>query len=229
VKSDTAVIEGLLDTEMPALTSNMVIANAGIVTIDNLLDTEMPALTSNMVLVNAAVVTIVSDTAIIEGLLDTEMPALTSNMVIANAGIVTIDNLLDTEMPALTSNMVLVNAAVVTLVSDTAIIETQIGTAGDGLTDLGGMSAGMKAEVNVEVDGALDTAIAELSQAQPTATPTVRTALMLIYMALRNRLDTQTSGTDALEIYNDAGTKIAQKLLTDDGSDYSEAKMISGA
>jgi len=35
----------------------------------------------------------------------------------------------------------------------------EIGTAGAGLTDLGGMSTGMKGEVNTEVDGALDTAI----------------------------------------------------------------------
>jgi len=40
-------------------------------------------------------------------------------------------------------------------VIDTAVI----GVAGAGLTDLGGMSTGMKAEVNAEVDGALDTAI----------------------------------------------------------------------
>jgi len=38
---------------------------------------------------------------------------------------------------------------------DTAVI----GPLGAGLTDLGGMSTGMKAEVNVEIDGALDTAI----------------------------------------------------------------------
>lgn len=85
------------------------------------------------------------------------------------------------------------------------------------------------AAINAEVDTALDTAISELSQGVPTATPTVRTALMLMYMALRNKLDVQTSGTDALEIHNDAGTRIAQKLITDDGSDYSEAKAISGA
>ncbi len=84
------------------------------------------------------------------------------------------------------------------------------------------------AQVNAEVDTALDTAIAELSQAQPSATPTLRDAVMLLYMALRNRLDAQTSGTDALEIYNDADTLIAKKLVTDSGGDYSEAKMVSG-
>lgn len=84
------------------------------------------------------------------------------------------------------------------------------------------------AEVLTQVNAALDTAISELSQAAPTATPTIRTGLMLLYMALRNKTTVQTSGTDALEINNDAGTIIAKKLLTDDGSDYSEAEMVSG-
>ena len=75
------------------------------------------------------------------------------------------------------------------------------------------------------VNLALDTAIAELGVAAPAATPTLRTAQMLLYMALRNKTITQTSGTDALEIHNDAGTKITKKLLTDDGADYAEAKM----
>ena len=81
------------------------------------------------------------------------------------------------------------------------------------------------ADVLTQVNAALDTAISELGVGVPTATPTLRTGLMLLYMALRNKLDVQTSGTDALEIHNNAGTLITQKLLTDDGSDYSEAKM----
>jgi len=75
-------------------------------------------------------------------------------------------------------------------------------------------------------DWAANTAISELSAATPTATPTLCTGLMLLYMALRNKLDVATSGaTDYLELHNDAGTKIASKVLTDDGSDYSEAEM----
>jgi len=101
----------------------------------------------------------------------------------------------------------------------------RIGAAGASLTDLGGMSTAMKAEVLSEVNSALDTAISELGVAAPSSTPTIRTALMLLYMALRNKTVVQTSGTDALEIYNNAGTKIAAKLLTDDGSDYTEAQM----
>lgn len=84
------------------------------------------------------------------------------------------------------------------------------------------------ANVQTAVDAALDTAIAELGVAAPAVTPTLRTGLMLLYMALRNKTDSQTSGTDALEIHNDAGTLICQKLLTDAGGDYSEAKMTSG-
>lgn len=85
------------------------------------------------------------------------------------------------------------------------------------------------ANINAEADTALDTTIAELSQGVPATNPTMRTAIMLQYMALRNKLDVATSGTDTLEIHNNAGTRIAQKLLTDDGADYSEAKMTSGA
>ena len=86
----------------------------------------------------------------------------------------------------------------------------------------------MKTSVQTAVDAALDTAISELGVAAPTATPTLRTGLMLLYMALRNKSVTQTSGTDALEINNDAGTIIAKKLLTDVGGDYTAAEMTSG-
>lgn len=112
--------------------------------------------------------------------------------------------------------------------ADIAAIEAQtddIGVAGAGLTDLGGMSAGMMAEIESEVNDALDTAISELGVAAPTATPTVRTGLMLLYMALRNKLVVQTSGVDAIEIHNNAGAKIAAKLITDAGGDYTEAEM----
>lgn len=81
------------------------------------------------------------------------------------------------------------------------------------------------ADVLTQVNAALDTAIAELAVAAPTATPTLRTGLMLLYMMARNRVDVDTTGTDAVKVYNDAGTQIASKTITDDGADYSEAKM----
>jgi hypothetical protein len=47
---------------------------------------------------------------------------------------------------------------------------------------------------------------------------------MLLYMALRNK--TVVSNTDGeLQIFNNAGTKIAAKAITDDGSVYAEEEM----
>ena len=110
------------------------------------------------------------------------------------------------------------------VLTDTAVI----GAAGAGLTAIP-WNAAWDAEVESEVNDALNTAIAELGVGIPAATPTIRTALMLLYMALRNKLDVETSGTpDVLEVHNDAGTIIAKKSLTDSGGDYSEAKMESG-
>jgi len=118
-----------------------------------------------------------------------------------------------------------------------AAVSTTIGAAGAGLTEAGGTgdhltampwNAAWDAEVESEVNDAIDTAISELGVGAPTATPTIRTGMMLMYMSLRNKSVTQTSGTDALEVYNDAGTIIAKKLLTDDGSDYTAAEMVSG-
>lgn len=106
--------------------------------------------------------------------------------------------------------------------------ETGTGTSGGGFNRETDSLEAIRNNMQAAVDAAIDTAISELGVATPTATPTLRTGLMLLYMALRNQTIVQTSGTDALEIYNDSGTLIAQKLLTDDGADYTEAEMISG-
>jgi len=106
-----------------------------------------------------------------------------------------------------------------------AITDSEFTATGTGLSAIP-WNAAWDTEVESEVNDALDTAIAELGVAAPTATPTVRTGVMLMYMALRNKLVVQTSGTDAIEVYNDAGTKIASKLITDDGADYTEAEML---
>ncbi len=104
----------------------------------------------------------------------------------------------------------------------------RIGAAGVSLTDLGGMSTSMKAEINVEAKDVLFTdTIAELTQGVPATTPTIATAIMLPYMGLRNRHDVdETSGFR--EIYDNAGVVITKKAQTDDGSIYSEALMETG-
>ena len=89
------------------------------------------------------------------------------------------------------------------------------------------MSATMKAEVNAEMVDVLGTdTMAEMTQGIPPATPTFKQAVMYLYMRLRNKL-TVTSSEHA--IYNNVGTKIAKKTVSDDGSTYTEAEMVSGA
>ncbi|KKK54452.1 hypothetical protein LCGC14_3084610, partial [marine sediment metagenome] len=84
-------------------------------------------------------------------------------------------------------------------------------------------------KINAEVDAALDTAISELGVAQPSATPSIRNAVMLLYMALRNKTGVPTSGSpDLLQVFDDSDTLIAKKTLTDVAGDYAEAKMVSG-
>jgi len=83
------------------------------------------------------------------------------------------------------------------------------------------------AQINTEVVDALGTdTLAQLSQAIPATTPTIKTALMLLYMIARYQLPTTSS---SLGVYNDAGTKIAKKALSDDATTYTEGKMASGA
>lgn len=84
-----------------------------------------------------------------------------------------------------------------------------------------------KADVNAEIVDALtiDT-IAELSQGQPAATPTIASALMLFYMALRNQ--NITTGSE-LGIYSDADVKIAKAALSLVTGTFTRAKMVSGA
>ena len=107
--------------------------------------------------------------------------------------------------------------------------ESGDGTTGDGIHGLASSTNGNGMSLTGSGTGsdldALDASIPELGVAAPSSTPSIRTGIMLPYMALRNKTDVQTSGTDALEIHNDAGTLITSKLITDDGSDYSEAKM----
>jgi hypothetical protein len=69
-------------------------------------------------------------------------------------------------------------------------------------------------------------AMSELSQGVPSATPSAWDALMLLYMAMRNKL---TTTADEYAVYDDSGTKIAKKALSDDGVTFSEDEMISGA
>ena len=76
-----------------------------------------------------------------------------------------------------------------------------------------------------KVFGASGAVLPELAVGIPAATPTPREYAMLLYMAIRNKLDVTTA---IKRVHNDAGTIVTTKALTDDGSTYSEAEMISG-
>jgi len=83
-----------------------------------------------------------------------------------------------------------------------------------------------KADVNAEVvDGLGVDVISELAQGQPPTTPTIKQALMLLYMALRNEF---TSSATELKIRNNAATVIAKSTQSDSGSIYTREKMVSG-
>lgn len=82
-------------------------------------------------------------------------------------------------------------------------------------------------QVNSEVVDALGTdTIPELAQAIPSATPTIKQAIMLPYMALRNKL---TVDATTKKIHNDAGTNIVKKTISDNGTTYTEDEAVAGS
>lgn len=83
-------------------------------------------------------------------------------------------------------------------------------------------------QINTEVSDVIKTdTISEMAQQAPPATPTMEEAVMYIYMALRNRLDVDTTA-GFKEFYNDAGTVIHKKAISDDGNIYTEAESETG-
>jgi hypothetical protein len=100
--------------------------------------------------------------------------------------------------------------------ADTEDIQTQIGTAGAGLTDLGGMSTGMKAEVNAEVLDVLNTdTFAEPGQGAPAATASLATKIGHLYKAWRNKKDNDGSTT---QLYADDGSTVDAKQTTSEST-----------
>jgi hypothetical protein len=98
-----------------------------------------------------------------------------------------------------------------------AALDTLIDTAIANIAALNNIST---SDVLTQVNSALNTAISELTGV-PSATPTLRTALMFLYMALRNR--TTTTATEQT-VQNDAGTPIATAVLSDDSTTMTKAE-----
>ena len=108
---------------------------------------------------------------------------------------------------------------------DAILVDTaEIGIAGIGLTDLGGMSSAMKAEVNAEVDTALDELIAEPVVGAPAVTCSIRTGMARVYSIARNK--GQLNGTAGEKTYfNSSGVAISKKAVSDSGTTYEESAM----
>lgn len=88
------------------------------------------------------------------------------------------------------------------------------------------VTAGGLAQADLDkVFGASGAAMAELAQAAPSATPNAYQALMLLYMALRNQSTTTAS---TYTIRNDAGTVICKSTVSDDGTTFTRAELVSG-
>ena len=73
-----------------------------------------------------------------------------------------------------------------------------------------------------DITSALETAMQELAD-DPGATPTIKTALMLLYMHLRNeQVETATEQT----IANNAGDAILTAPMNDDGTEFTKGKFV---
>jgi hypothetical protein len=68
--------------------------------------------------------------------------------------------------------------------------------------------------------GILATALAELT-ADPGVTPALKDAVMLVYMALRNKRETTAT---ADKIFNSAASNIMTAVVSDDGTTFTKAK-----
>ena len=136
----------------------------------------------------------------------------------------TIDNFLDTEVAAILEDTgTTLPATLATIDGIVDDIKTAVVTNAAG-ADVSADIATMDALVD-QIKAQTVDSFAELAQGIPTATPTMEQAIMYLYMALRNKL-TVTATEKA--IYNDAGTKITKKTLSDDGTTYTESEAVSG-
>ena len=99
-----------------------------------------------------------------------------------------------------------------------------VAAAGNRINNIGQAADGLGANVtNVGTAPGDDTPIPELTAAADApATPTLRQAQMLQYMALRN--NSQTTASER-RIFNDAGAEVLDAAVADDGTTFSQGKL----
>lgn len=111
---------------------------------------------------------------------------------------------------------------------------TTAGSFGQGVASVQGnitgsvdsIGASGLASINGEVVDVVNVdTISELAQATPPTNPTMRQAIMLLYMAIRN----ETLVTSSLISFKDnAGTVTYKKTISDDGTTFTKQKLVSG-
>lgn len=85
----------------------------------------------------------------------------------------------------------------------------------------------IETDAGAAADALATDTLAEMSAGAPPATPTIKQALMYLYMALRNASSSIKTGenTGTRQIKNDAGTTIAQGNVSDDGTTFTQGKL----
>lgn len=132
-------------------------------------------------------------------------------------------------------------AALATVQADTDNIQTRIPTVlvgGRMDSTVGAMqsnvitaaatAADFLAEINAEVLDVMATdVVTEPSVGIPPATPSMRTILAYMWLAMRNKA-VVNAATGFLEVYNDAGVLVYKKALADVASVFTESEAVSG-
>lgn len=116
-----------------------------------------------------------------------------------------------------------VSADVAAVKAETAAILDDTGTTGVEIAANALDAAALAADAVDEIKAAIAAiTITELASI-PAASPSLIQAIALVYMAIRNKRDTDsTGGTD--EIHNDAGTVIGTATVSDSGTLFSKGK-----
>lgn len=161
-QSDIVIVDDFVDTEITAITSNLVIIASDTLAIEAAGGALTAAQASDLVAIESELIKVYSDTTVIEAAGGALTAAQASDLVAIESELIKVysdTTVIEAAGGALTaaqaSDLVAIESELIKVYSDTTTLETQIGTAGDGLTDLGGMSTGMKAEVQTEANDAL--------------------------------------------------------------------------
>jgi hypothetical protein len=106
--------------------------------------------------------------------------------------------------------------------TDTQDLQTQVGTAGAGLTDLGGMSTTMKGQVNTEVQDVINTDTTTELGSAPAITAPLRDQIRWLFTLARNKRTT-TATTETLRNDADSGD-ISTSTVSDNGTTFTRGE-----